>query len=452
VALLFSYHARLAVKSLRRDPGLSVTIVIVMAVVAGMFLTTLIHYLRVFGPSPSLPPGLHHVEVGQPAGKVLGVFVGTTSEPNAIAGRLRVSFPIYRRLAGSDIPVRQTGTFRSRLLVRRAGPVPSDEAAAEQPLGSWATAPPGRPRNARFVNADFFSMFRLKLREGAPWTREQEARGDAVAVLSKRLAAALFPLGDGLGASLLINEVPFRVVGICAEEQPMAPEWDRASTGGPQDLLYLPFASHRPLGAFPEMPIHVSPLGPRYADLLASDEIFVSYWLDLPTPEARRAYEQYLAATLGPLGVAYHLRDFHGLRAAFPTPRTAVSFFLLLTLVVLAGGGLIMARLLLAKGLARGDELGIFRALGAPRRSLFVRQLIEAALLSGLGGVLSVAIAAPQAVFYNAAVADTDIPLHVTPLSFLITLMATLTVGVLFALYPAWRAASRPPTISLGRH
>ena len=72
--------------------------------------------------------------------------------------------------------------------------------------------------------------------------------------------------------------------------------------------------------------------------------------------------------------------------------------------------------------------------------------------MSGLAGGLSVLIAAPQAIFYNAVVADTDIPLHVTPTSFLITVAATLSVGILFALYPAWRAASRPPTISLGRH
>lgn len=447
---LFSYHARLAVKSLRRDPGLSVTIVIVMAVVAGMFFTALLHYLRFNAPSPLLSPGLHHVEVGLPDGKVFSVFTGTVAEPNAIVGRLRVSYPIYRRLAGSHIPTRETATFRSRLLIRRAGAGSPDVGAAELPFGS--EEPSGRPRNARFVNADFFDLFDVKLRSGAPWTRDQEANGKAVVVLSKLLASELFPKGDGLGAFVLINESPFQVVGICANEQPTVPEWDRASAGGPQDLAYLPFLTHVRLSAFPEMPIHMSTLGPRYADLLASDDIFVSYWLDLPTPEARRAYEQYLAAALGPLGLPYELRDFVGLRRAFPTPWTPVSFFLFLTLVILVGGGLIMARLLLAKGLARSDELGIFRALGAPRRSLFVRQLLEAALLSGVAGVLSVLIAAPQAYFYNTVVADTDIPVRLTPLSFLITLFATLLVGVLFALYPAWRAASRPPTISLGRH
>lgn len=449
---LFTYHARLALKSLRRDPGLSATIIVVMAVVAGMFFTALMHYLRFHGPPPRLPPGLHHVEVGQPAGKILGAFVGTTAEANAIAGRLRVSYPIYRRLSGSHIPTRETGTFRSRLLVRRAGPVPADVAAAELPFGSWATAPPGRPRNARFVNRDFFDLFGVKLRVGAPWTREQEERGDAVVVLAKRLAAELFPNDDALGAFVLINEVPFQVAGICAEDQPMAPIWDQASTGGPQDLMYLPFGKHLSLGAVPEMPIHVSPVGPRYADLLASDEIFMSYWLELPTPAARQAYERYLAATLGPLGVSYHLRDIAGLRAAFPLPMTAVSFFLLVTVVILLGGGLIMARLLLAKGLARGDELGIFRALGAPRRSLFARQLIEAALLSGVAGLLSVLIAAPQSYFYNTVVADTDIPVQVSPASLLITLGVTMLVGVVFALYPAWRAASRPPTVSMGRN
>ena len=60
-------------------------------------------------------------------------------------------------------------------------------------------------------------------------------------------------------------------------------------------------------------------------------------------------------------------------------------------------------------------------------------------------------IAGPQAFFYNRAVADTDIPIAVTPHSFVITLGATVGVGLLCALYPAWRASTRPPTVAFGR-
>ena len=432
---LLPYHVRLAVKSLRRDPGLSVTILVVMTVVAGIFCTGLLHYLRFYGRGPAVAPHLHHVEVDVSARALMDAFHGTTAAPNAIAGRMRVSYPNYRLLAGSHIPPRETGTFRSRLIVRR----PEHEAGM-------------RPQMARFVNADFFSMFGVALRAGAPWTRKQEEAGAAVVVLSKRLAAELFPGDDAIGASLLVDGLSYRVVGICAADQPTSPAWDRAATGGRQDVLYLPFAEHLRLLASPEMPVHVSPRGPTHADLLASDEIFVSYWADLPTDDVRRAYAAYLTDTFGRRRLSVYLRDLAGLGAAFPPPPTAASFFLFLTALILAGGGLIMSRLLLAKGLARGDELGIFRALGAPRRAIFGRQLIEAGLLSGAAGVLSVSIAGPQALFYNRSVADTDIPLGITPGAFAITVGATLGVGLLCAIYPAWRASTRPPTISAGRH
>jgi putative ABC transport system permease protein len=452
---LLPYHVRLAGKSLRRDPGLSATIVIVMTVVAGIFCTALMHYLRLYGPAPASAPGLHHVEVGNLSGPLQTAFEGTMAEPSAVAARLRVSYPVYRLLSASHIPSRETATFRTRLLVRR----PDLEAGARRPGG----APPvealdgpeafewARPHNARFVNADFFSLFGVALSDGAPFTRQQEATGAAVVVISKRLAEALFPERGAVGATLQVNGSPYRVVGVCAEDQPMKPEWDRAVAGGSQDVLYLPFAEHLRLRATPEMPVQPSFGGPRYVDQLGANEIFVSYWAELPTRELRQAYETYLHGTFDARQVAFRLRDLGELRAAFALPKTSISFFLFLGFVILLGGGLIMTRLLLAKGLARGDELGIFRALGAPRRSLFARQLIEAGILAGVAGVLSLVIAGPQALFYNRAIADTDIPLVVTPAAFGITAGLTLGVGLLFALYPAWRASTGGPTVSMGR-
>ena len=443
---LLLYHTRLARMGLRRDLGLSATIVAVMSVVSGMFSTGLLQYLRFYGPVPAPTPALHHVEVGAAARTLLEAFQGSTAAPNAIAARLRVSYPNYLLLAGSHIPARETGTFRARLLVRR----PASEMAASE--GEAADASWRRPRNARFVNADFFGMFGLELGAGAPWTRAEESAGQAVVVISKRLRDELFPAGDALGATLLVNGAPYRIVGICAAHAPTAPPWDPAAAGAAQDILYLPFAEHRRLVAVPEMPIHVSPRGPSTDDLFVSEEIFVSYWAELPTEESRRAYRTYLDQTFGPRRIPVVLRDLPALHAELAPPPTAPGFFMVLTSVILLGGGLIMTRLLLAKGLARGDELGIFRALGAPRRSLFSRQLIEAALLSGMAGVLSTLIAGPQAFFYNRVVADTDIPVTITLHSFAITLGATVGVGLLCALYPAWRVSTRAPTVALGRH
>lgn len=432
--MLLPYHLRLALRSLRRDAGLSITIVVVLAVAAGIFCTALMHYLRTYGTA-SLRPSLHQVEIDVPHDTLEAAFKDTGNEPNVLAQRQRTSFSIARVLAGSGLAVEQTATFRGRLLVE------GEDANA-------ATTLP--PRNARFVTADFFSMFEPSFRWGAPWSRADEARGDAVVVLGRALADRLFA-GDGVGRQVLVDGRAFRVVGVLAHDQPFAPEWDRVVTGAAQDQLYLPFDEAARLGARPEAAVQMAPFGPRHADLLASPTICVAFWIDLPTPALRDAYAAYLKTTLGAGGVRYHLRDLATLRRALALPRTVMSFFVSLTFLVLVGAGLVVTRLLLAKSLVRQGELSIFRAVGAPRASIMVRQLLEAALLAAAGGVVAMAVAAPAAFVDNRLVADTDIALAVTPTAFGLTFAATVVVGSVAALYPAWRAASRRPTTTLMR-
>lgn len=432
---LLPYHARLAARSLRRDPGLSATVVIVMGVASGIFCFAMMHYLRIYGPRPRLSADLHQVEILTDGPRTLELaFSGSSAEPSRMAVRSRVSFPDYRVLSTSGLPARQTATFRTRLLV---GSIPADAATY-------------RPHNARFVNADFFSLFRLPFRGGGPWSREQESQRRAGVVLSRKLNASLFAGRNSVGQEVMVNGRLFRIAGVLADDQPFTPEWDQAVAGSGQDAIYVPFSEHEQLRAWPMTAFFASPVGPHYSDLLASDALFVSYWLELTTPAARLAYGRYLEEKLGRKGIAYVLRDLATLRTAFPLPHSHISFYALLTLMILVGGGLIMTRLLLAKGLAHADELGIFRALGAPRRALFSRQIIEGAMLSGAAALLAVMLALPQAAFYNDAVGDTDIPLRMTGLVLTVTFTATIGVGILSSLYPAWRAGARRPTVSLG--
>lgn len=412
-----------------------------MGVAAGIFSFAIMHYLRIYGPRASVSPGLHQVEIVVDARALTKAFLGTSSEPSLLATRTRVSFPSYRTLSSSGIPTRQTANFRVRALVGPAG----DDGT----LGDGARLL--RPRNGRFVNGDFFALFSRRFRWGGPWSGQQEAAGARQAVLSRALNEEMFAGRDSTGQAVMVDGLPFTVAGVLAEHQPFIPEWDWAAAGGGQDAVYLPFPAHEWLRTWPETPTYLSPVGPAYADLLASDTLFVSYWMELPTVGSRAAYSRFLEQRLGRRGIAYNLRDLAALRAAFPFPRSAITFFTFLTFVVLMGGGAVMTRLLLAKGLTRGDESGIFRALGAPRRALFSRQLLEAAMLSLVACAVAVAFAMIQAHFYNSAVGDTDIPLVMTARALLITFLATLSVGVLSSLYPAWRLAARRPTVALGR-
>ena len=297
---LLPYHARLAAKSLRRDLGLSVTIVLVLGVASGIFCFASMHYLRIYGPRPHLSPALHQVEIVGQAG-ALNAFIGTSAEPTLLAAHTRISFPNYRILSSSGIPTRDAVNFRVRILVG-----PSVAQTAGVTSGPSALL---RPRNGRFVSADFFSLFALRFRWGGGWSGRDEADGAQKVVLGRALNAELFGGEDSVGRGVMVDGRPFVVAGVLADHQPYVPEWDWAASGGGQDAIYVPFAEHERCATWPETPLYQSPVGPTYAALLASDTVFVSYWLELLTPASRQAYARFLEERLGRLGVRYHLRD-----------------------------------------------------------------------------------------------------------------------------------------------
>jgi putative ABC transport system permease protein len=431
---LIPYHTRLAIKSLRRDRGLSATIVIVLAVASAIFSMAIMHYLRTYGPRPALSPALHQVEIGADDRSLRIAFAGATAGPTLLAAHTRVSFPNYKVLASSGIPARQTATFHSRLWIGRG---PRDPDACS--------------RNGRFVNADFFAMFAQAFRYGAPFTRDDEAAGRRVVVVGRQLNQQLYGGQDSTGRTLMVDGRSFAIAGVLADDQPFTPDWDPTAGGFGQDAAYIPFDQQRLLRAWPEATLFQTPIGPHHADLLASDAVFVAFWLELPTVTDRRDYQQFLDQRFGGGGVPYRLRDLAAWRAMVRLPPNVISFFTLLTVIILAGSGLIVARLLMAKGLVRGDELGVFRALGAPRGALFWRQIIEATILSAIAASISAIIALPEAELHNHLVHDTDIPLRLTGLGVLIIFGATMTVGVGAALFPSWWTARRRPTLILGR-
>jgi putative ABC transport system permease protein len=347
---------------------------------------------------------------------------------NSWVGRTRVSPVEYDVLSKSGIPSRQTATYRTELLLATPG---------------------GAPRlvHARFAGADFFPMFQRAVDPGRPYTRDEEARGEAVVVLGRRLAAALFGK-DAVGRTVLIEGRPFRVVGVAARDQPYRADWDVATMGMPQDALYLPWDWGRRLVARPETPLFQEPFGPTFADLMRSSTVFISYWAELPTPESRAAYRRYLSQHFQGAGI---LRSFDEWKAAFPVPPSPVSFFTLLSAFVLLGGAFNATRLLLAKGLARREELEIHRALGAPRLSLFSGQMLEMALVSLPAALAAVALALPYIELYNRLVADTDIPVAMVPVTFAAGVTVPFLAGLLSAVYPAWRLAQIRPTVQYGR-
>jgi putative ABC transport system permease protein len=426
------HHLRLALRDVRRNPGLSLAIFVGLALASCIWSTANCHYLRLHGGFPPLSPALHQVELRHPRTPT-GSGDWGLNQTGGLVARTQVSYPEYRVLAGSGIPARQAASMRARTLVARG---PTDAALALP---------------ARFVQADFFQFFPIPLR-GRPFTGQDDQQSRAVAVIGYRAAQELFPGGDAVGATVMVDGHPFLIVGAVADHGPMRPVWDIAMTGGKQDALYLPFSWWQRLLARPEVPLTQVATGARFDDLLRAPTLFISFWLELPTEASRQAYRAYLDRHLGgPDGPGYELRDFPTWAAAFEMPFSDIRFFTILTGLVLLGGGFNASRLLLAKGVARRSELGIHRALGASRMSIFARQMSEAALLAVPAALLGILLAVPYNGLFNRLVEISDVPVRMTLEGFARGFIPAVLVGVAAAIYPAWRLSQTGPMVQVSR-
>src|SRR2546425_1080633 len=109
-------------------------------------------------------------------------------------------------------------------------------------------------------------------------------------------------------------------------------------------------------------------------------------------------------------------------------------------------GGIVIMNIMLMSVTERTREIGILKSLGASRRAIPRQFLAESVTLSLVGGVLGLAAGMALAGLVAAA---TPLPARVTGWSVGVALSLGLTVGVLFGVYPATRAARLDPIAAL---
>jgi putative ABC transport system permease protein len=267
---MFAYYLKLGLRSLRRNPVLTVLMVLTLAVGVATSMATLTVLRAMSGdPIPTRSERLFAVQVdNQPAPADGG---DEHVDPHQ-------SWLDLRALLEADV----AAGLRRTALYAVGGVAEPGESFGNMLVGGMA------------VNADFFAMFDVPFAHGAAWSADADARGASEVVLSAEFATRLFGEDDPTGRTLRMFEKEYVIAGVLAPWRPMPKfYW---LIGGPNrfgetDEVFIPLRNAIANESGPNG--NVNCLGdapePGYVGLLNSECVFMQYWVELERASDRSA-------------------------------------------------------------------------------------------------------------------------------------------------------------------
>lgn len=314
--------------------------------------------------------------------------------------------------------------------------------------------------HGRAVYADFFRMFDVPFQAGNPWGSAEDAGRARVVILGTKLAQRLFPEGNALGNTLILDERQYRIVGVLEPWNPTPQFYDAGTGDFPEgEQLFMPFSTAI------DRQVQVdglnacqTPPAPGWFGHLNSECIWTEFWVELPTAAMARDYKQFLhnyAVEQRQLGrfhwpALVQLRDVrrwlvlqHGVPDELRVSTLVACGFLLVCLINVVG-------LMLAKFTGRSGEIGVRRALGATRADIFLQCLVETGFVGALGGVLGLALTA-LGLAADRTIVDAGLQrlAHLDEVAVAITLLLAVCATLCSGLYPTWRASRIQPALQL---
>jgi putative ABC transport system permease protein len=263
-----------------------------------------------------------------------------------------------------------------------------------------------------------------------PWlgrffTDAEVHRRSQVMVIGPEIRKTLMSGGDPVGKTVHVNRVPFRVVG---ELEPKG----RSLFFNPDEIITIPYTTLEKYFPPPDdAPFYIPKRGEYYLNAIAVSPGRTAAAVDQIGEVLRR--RRHVPANRGDDFAVFTEEALSDLYGQLTGATYAV--MIIVSSIALLVGGIGVMNIMLVAVTERTREIGLRKAVGAPRATILFQFLLEAATLTGAGGLIGIALGA------GVAQGVSGLPAFTPWWSVAVAFGFSVAVGVFFGFYPAVRAS-----------
>src|SRR5215207_1698956 len=275
---------------------------------------------------------------------------------------------------------------------------------------------------------DFMRAGTEVLRDGRFFSQYENDTNQKVAVVRSKVAEDFFPDGQPVGKMIDIGGDQFRVIGIIDKREQLF-----GGGNGSDDMnngIFVPFNVARKLKPNADDVFVLAVAKPGRIEE-AKDQITDMLRVRRQVPYSKP--NNFGMATADSI-----IDQFRSITGGVAIAMVAISS------VGLMVGGIGVMNIMLVSVTERTREIGIRKAIGARRRDILWQFLIEAATLTGFGGLVGLAIGWGLTLLVRLLL-PSYVPLWAPVMGF----VASVGIGLIFGLWPAWKAARLDPIEAL---
>jgi putative ABC transport system permease protein len=279
-----------------------------------------------------------------------------------------------------------------------------------------------------------FTMRLLTIEQGAHFTNSDVDTRRRVAVLGHQAAQDLFPNQIALGLNVLVDGVPFRVVGVNTKKGTQGPGNE------PDRMIFVPLTIAQET-LFANRPGGVKALSQITAEAVSTEATAAALDNIGKTLRKRQGLLVGQKDTFRVIDQASFISTVNTVLVGLQGFLAAVGGISLLV------GGIGIMNIMLVSVTERTREIGVRKAIGADPGAIRLQFLVESLVVTMFAGSIGVGVAAGLAAIIGAAQDSIEPQIQFTAVA--IAFGVSVFIGAVFGFYPAFRASKLPPVEAL---